>query len=125
MTVVAKQHKEAVAFQSEETALRTLPPGVGPTLIGVADSVLVMEDLGVGPSLADLLLGDDPDAAHQGLLGWAQGLGHVAADTTPPHDAPAPRLPRPDVHRTDEALRPLGVAMPYGWAVSSPHSRID
>ncbi|WP_433325738.1 hypothetical protein [Spirillospora sp. CA-294931] len=42
--------------------------------------LLVMEDLGEAPSLADVLLGDDPRAAEDGLLVWARGLGRLAVE---------------------------------------------
>ncbi|MGC5012420.1 hypothetical protein ACLQ2R_16775 [Streptosporangium sp. DT93] len=53
----------------------------GPGLLGVHPSLplLVMEDLGTAPTLADLLLGDDPRAALDGLAAWARGLGRMAA----------------------------------------------
>ncbi|WP_436764161.1 hypothetical protein [Streptosporangium sp. V21-05] len=53
----------------------------GPELLGVDDSVplLVMEDLGSAPTLADVLLGDDPRAALDGLTTWARGLGRLSA----------------------------------------------
>ncbi|MGS2648412.1 hypothetical protein [Streptosporangium sp. LJ11] len=53
----------------------------GPGLLGVDDSVplLVMEDLGTAPTLADVLLGDDPRAALDGLSAWARGLGRLSA----------------------------------------------
>ena len=43
----------------------------GPRLLGVAEEfpLLVMEDLGEAPSLADVLLGGDPKAAGEGMLG--------------------------------------------------------
>ncbi|MET8383755.1 hypothetical protein ABZV14_12225 [Streptosporangium canum] len=55
----------------------------GPELLGVDDSVplLVMTDLGNAPTLADVLLGQDPEAATEGLLTWARGLGRLAAES--------------------------------------------
>ena len=53
----------------------------GPRLLGVAEEfpLLVMEDLGEAPSLADVLLGGDPKAAGEGMLAWARGLGRLGA----------------------------------------------
>ncbi|MFJ8044364.1 hypothetical protein ACIRBX_28050 [Kitasatospora sp. NPDC096147] len=53
----------------------------GPELLGVHAELplLVLEDLGEAPSLADVLLGPDPAAARAGLLAWARGLGRLAA----------------------------------------------
>ncbi|MDP9864176.1 hypothetical protein [Streptosporangium brasiliense] len=55
----------------------------GPALLGVDAAVplLVMVDLGSAPTLADVLLGDDPKAAAEGLLTWARGLGRLAAES--------------------------------------------
>ncbi|MGV9328239.1 hypothetical protein [Streptosporangium sandarakinum] len=57
----------------------------GPGLLGVDPAVplLVMTDLGTAPTLADVLLGDDPEAAVDGLLAWAGGLGRLAAASMP------------------------------------------
>jgi hypothetical protein len=43
--------------------------------------IVVVEDLGTGASLADLLLGSDPDPAIVALVEHAQLLGHIAATT--------------------------------------------
>jgi hypothetical protein len=43
--------------------------------------LLVLEDAGPGPSLADLLLGSDPDLAEQGLRAYAATLGRLHAQT--------------------------------------------
>ncbi len=53
----------------------------GPELLAVASDsrLLVMADLGDAPTLADVLLGDNPKAAEDGLLAWARGLGRLAA----------------------------------------------
>ncbi|ETK34035.1 hypothetical protein [Microbispora sp. ATCC PTA-5024] len=53
----------------------------GPRLLGAdpAARLVVMADLGTAPSLADVLLGDDPAAGADGLLAWARGLGRLAA----------------------------------------------
>lgn len=55
----------------------------GPKLLGVDTGfpLLVMEDLGDAPTLADALLGDDPEVAAQGLSTWARGLGRLAAES--------------------------------------------
>ncbi|WP_354644081.1 hypothetical protein [Kitasatospora camelliae] len=84
-TVVVK------AFEPEPDSLRGfgaeaagLALGLaGPRLLGVAPDaarpLLVMADLGTAPTLADLLLGDDPKAAVDALLAWSRGLGRLAA----------------------------------------------
>ncbi|MFF4579994.1 hypothetical protein ACFY15_16595 [Streptomyces sp. NPDC001373] len=77
------------AFGNEPESLRCftaeaagLSLGIaGPEVLGVDPEVplLVMADLGNAPTLADVLLGDDPAAAEDGLLAWARGLGALAA----------------------------------------------
>jgi hypothetical protein len=58
--------------------------GLSPRLIAVSDSalLLVMSDLGTAPSMADLLLSTDADAAGPAwaaVLGWAAAAGRLAA----------------------------------------------
>ncbi|MEU9833087.1 hypothetical protein AB0D67_16295 [Streptosporangium sp. NPDC048047] len=57
----------------------------GPELLGVDPAVplVVMSDLGTAPTLADVLLGDDPEDAADGLLAWSGGLGRLAAASVP------------------------------------------
>lgn len=43
--------------------------------------LLVLEDLGRAPTLADRLLGDDPRAAERALLSWSHSLGRMQATT--------------------------------------------
>jgi len=64
------------------TAVQPADP-VGPELIAHAadERLLVMEDLGRAPTLADKLLGADPRAAERGLLAWARSLGRLHAVT--------------------------------------------
>jgi len=67
------------AFASEVSGLSL---GIaGPELLGVDTTVplLVMADLGDVPTLADVLLGDDPEVAERSLATWAQVLGELAA----------------------------------------------
>lgn len=79
------------AFSNEPESLRCftaeaagLSLGIaGPGVLGVDPEVplLVMEDLGNAPTLADVLLGSDPTIAENGLLAWARGLGQLAAES--------------------------------------------
>ena len=64
------------------TAVQPADP-VGPELIthSAEERLLVMEDLGRAPTLADRLLGADPRAAERGLLAWARSLGRLHAVT--------------------------------------------
>jgi hypothetical protein len=67
------------SFTSEAAGLAL--HGTAPALLGADTAVplLVMEDLGAAPTLADVLLGDDPKAAAEGLPAWARALGRLAA----------------------------------------------
>ncbi|WP_339127757.1 hypothetical protein WJM95_02300 [Streptomyces sp. f51] len=77
------------AFTNEPESLRAftaeaagLSLGIaGPKVLGVDPEVplLVMADLGTAPTLADVLLGNDPVVAESALLAWARGLGRLAA----------------------------------------------
>jgi hypothetical protein len=53
--------------------------GVVPQVLALDEDhrVLVMEDLGTGPSLADLLLGEDAEAAAAALVEYARSLGKL------------------------------------------------
>lgn len=55
----------------------------GPRLLGTDRdaSLLVMEDLEAALSLADVLLGQDGQAAVEGLLTWARTLGQLATES--------------------------------------------
>jgi hypothetical protein len=46
-----------------------------------AERLVVLEDLGRAPTLADKLLGDDPKAAERALLSWSRSLGRLHAST--------------------------------------------
>src|SRR3954469_11066310 len=72
-------------FQRELNALLLLAElecDAGPRLLATDDSagLLVLEDLGDGPALEDLLVGGDPAAATAGFVALAEAVGrmHVA-----------------------------------------------
>jgi hypothetical protein len=81
------------AFTEEPEALRAftgeavgLSLGAGGPELLAADPdrrLLIMTDLGAAPTLADLLLGDDPAAVERALLAWARGLGELAVAAAP------------------------------------------
>jgi hypothetical protein len=91
-TAIAKRPFEAETFAREVEAFRLIPPSARPAFMGSADGVFVMEDLGSGPSLADVLLGDDGAAAERALLAWAGSLG-TAVGATMRRGAPTGRIP--------------------------------
>ena len=72
------------AFGVELAALEYLngmPTPVAPRLVGADPEagILLMEDLGPGPSLADALLGEDRERARAGLVAYAEALGAMHA----------------------------------------------
>jgi hypothetical protein len=85
-TVIVKAYpssargKEAFAREAAGLAFSG-PAGTGPALIGVdpAFPLMVMEDLGSAPSLADLLLGPPSARAENALRDWAAVCGRLAA----------------------------------------------
>ncbi len=77
---------EPEQFHNEQAALEFLTmigSAVGPRLL-TADNetgILVMEDLGTGPALEDLLAGSDAFRASQGLVAFSAALGQMHAAT--------------------------------------------
>lgn len=68
-------------FLRERAGLRYLPGTPALLAEDAPNTTLVMEDVGAAPTLADLLVGDDPGAAWAACLRWARALGaHVVAD---------------------------------------------
>ncbi|SHG13546.1 phosphotransferase family protein [Streptoalloteichus hindustanus] len=61
----------------------TVEERVGPELVAYdpGERLLVLEDLGRAPTLADKLLGGDARAAERALIGWARSLGRLHATT--------------------------------------------
>lgn len=84
-TVVVKRHvgTDPGDHRSERVGLGIIAGA--PRLLGEdpAHRLLVLDDLGEGPTLADLLLGDDAAVAWEGALGWARTLGSSVAATAP------------------------------------------
>ena len=80
-TAIAKKPFSLSAFAAELEALQILPADTRPALLGSADGVLVMEDLGTGPSLADVLLSPSGDRAERALASWAGTLGRALRAT--------------------------------------------
>jgi hypothetical protein len=113
--------------------LTSIGSALAPRFIaGDAAGILVTEDLGTHPSLLDLLLGDDEEAARQGLLAFAGGLGALHAQTAGRASAYAERRARlgpPDLdpegltapgcvaeswRLVREAVERLGLPHPHG-----------
>ncbi len=85
---------------------------------GGAVGFLVTEDLGAHPSLLELLLGEDPEAAKQGILIFARGLGMLHAQTAGQSEGLRTSLPIAHVpvvehwQQVREAVRQLGLPTP-------------
>jgi hypothetical protein len=77
-TYVVKAYRsdEGDTFAREPAALAALTGRAAPALLAVADDppLVVLADLGDRPSLADTLLGSDPDLAHRTLLRWVDAM---------------------------------------------------
>jgi hypothetical protein len=117
-TVIAKQHVADSGHRSEVLALRMLPHTVSPNLLASSDDIMIMEDLGDGPSVADLLLGTDATAAHTALVLWARSLGRIAAATSglePATDTIRHEIIL-DVNVFAELAQSWGVELPAGLA---------
>ncbi|MBA8823503.1 hypothetical protein FHX42_000832 [Saccharopolyspora lacisalsi] len=76
------QRCDPFAHEAASCQLATaLPPEirVGPELIAQDSDqrLLVLEDLGRGSTLADVLFADDPRVAERSLLAWARALGRL------------------------------------------------
>jgi hypothetical protein len=78
-------HDDPFAHEVASCQLFTAMAGEkhGPELIAHDGKLrlLVLEDLGRSPTLADRLLGDGARAAERALLGWARGLGRLHIST--------------------------------------------
>lgn len=117
----------------ETAALSVLPPGEASALVasGTDPPLVVTEDLGGGPSVADALLGDDQDVAWRAVRQWAVAVGRLHAATASLREAfeqqlhqrsPEVRVPPSRVSRElDDAARvldghcaALGVPVPTG-----------
>ncbi|MEV5541215.1 hypothetical protein AB0L13_30670 [Saccharopolyspora shandongensis] len=82
----AEARSDPFAHEAASCQLTTaLPPEarIGPELIAhdAAERLLVLEDLGRGSTLADVLFADDPRMAERALLAWARALGRLHSTT--------------------------------------------
>ncbi|NUU17156.1 hypothetical protein HP550_07825 [Cellulomonas humilata] len=75
-TVVVKKYPDgtSAAFAREAAGLSALAHTPELLALDRDHGLLVMSDLGTGPTLAELLLGDDPEAAWEGALSWVAAL---------------------------------------------------
>jgi len=136
-TVIVKAHGESFeTFINEAAAAEFLSSsrdlaGFGPHLSAVDSDVplVVLEDMGAHPSVADALLGSDPDQAAAFLVQWAGTLGQLHSATLGAReafDARRQRLagerevafgdeePAAELARGVKAICDLGVERPPG-----------
>ena len=106
--IVKRYHADDEGWRREAAALASVPGSVRvPALVAVGSSpqILVTEDLGDGPSVATALLGDDPRAAEQAVVGWAEALAELhPPPATPASSSARPSTPAPS--RTSWPSRP-------------------
>jgi hypothetical protein len=80
-TVILKQFDAAHEWFIREAAALSVCPAQAPTAQLVAEStdppLVVMTDVGTGPSVADALRGDDPAAAAEAVRQWATAMGRL------------------------------------------------
>ncbi len=112
-------------LHNEQTALEYLS-AIGSSLAprflagSSAAGFLVTEDLGTQPSLLDLLLGKDAEAARQGSIDFAHGLGRLHAETAGRSRQPGNALPVVPVPVAEHwlqvqvAVAKLGLPFPQG-----------
>ncbi len=82
-TVILKAHRREARDTFLDEAAGLAFSSAGPKLLAVDtdSSVLVLEDLGKAPSLADVLLADDPERAAGAARTWATAFGRLCADS--------------------------------------------
>jgi Ser/Thr protein kinase RdoA (MazF antagonist) len=97
--------------------LAGLDPPVAPRLLGGDEEagVVVLEDLGTPGSLADALLGDDPDRARSDLAAVAAALGRMHAATLGLADAIAAARARRGLARRATGWWPARLAEARAW----------
>jgi Phosphotransferase enzyme family len=129
-SVVLKKRAGQDAFGAEVAALEYLngiPEPVAPRLLGAdADAgILLMEDLGPGPSLADSLLAGDRSRVRADLVSYAEALGSLHAwSMGRPRDSRLGTPPWPGlVARGKDAF--LGAAVSLGMATAGAGTEID
>jgi len=129
-SVVMKKRAGKDSFGIELAALEYLngmPEPVAPRLLG-ADAeagILLMEDLGPGPSLADSLLTGDRSRVRADLISYAEALGSVHAwSMRRPRDPSFGTPPWPGaVARGKDAL--LGAAASLGLPAADAGTEVD
>jgi len=134
-SLVVKQYRSAgEGWVRESAALAVLPAGArGPRVVaaGGTPPIVIVADEGDGPSVADALVGRDPEAAAAAVVSWAEAVAtlHAATRDLRPAFRAALSAREGDVHvsdapnagRIEDAVRlldrqcgGLGVRVPAG-----------
>jgi len=83
-SLIAKRYSAGEAWVRESAALSVLPSAISvPRIVAAqnAPPVLILSDLGEGPSVASALIGRDPAAAEQAVCAWAQAMARLHGAT--------------------------------------------
>lgn len=83
-SLIAKQYSAGEAWVRESAALAVLSSAISVPRIVAAQSappVLILSDLGEGPSVADALIGRDPAAAEHAVCSWAHAMARLHGAT--------------------------------------------
>ena len=83
--VILKQFVQLAGFATEAGALSVLPAGApAPQLLAEdpIERVILMTDVGSGPSLADALLGESAEVAEAALCAWAETMAQIHRATS-------------------------------------------
>ena len=114
-SVILKAHNESATYAAESAGLRLTD--LGPRLLAADPEhrLIVMEDLGDAPNLADVLLGGDEKQARAALIEWATTYGRLAVQTVGRESelgqASAPWVAE-DMAKLPDFLGVLGIAAP-------------
>ncbi|MFE4001998.1 hypothetical protein ACFX43_24760 [Nocardioides sp. YIM B13467] len=131
-TFIVKEYlqPDEMTWSREAAGLKAAAGVRAPRLIGLSadPAVVVMSDLGSGPSVADALLGSEPGLGRDQILAWAQAIGELQAHTADRLDVFREALA--DGVRTDvtvgqvenlgSTLRTLCVANGLPWVETVP-----
>jgi hypothetical protein len=95
-SVIVKIPRNAARERAALTLLEEIGSDAGPRLLAHGEGFVVLEDLGAGLALEDLLVGADPEAATRGFVAFAEAVGRMHAATLGRAEAFYRRLPELD-----------------------------
>jgi hypothetical protein len=98
------------------TLLTELGADVGPRVLAHGDDFLVLEDLGRGPAVEDLLVGDDPAAATEALVALARAIAAMQAVSLGHESALRERLDAASTDSHADRVTIAGSTIAHRWA---------